>query len=271
MARKARVASETGIYHVMLRGVNRQDIFECEKDFLKFLYLMQRVAYPEDEEGRPMPPNLIIYAYCLMPNHVHLLVKEQSVKISDAIKSISVSYAFYFNVKYEHLGHLFQDRFRSEVVNDMDYFVTLIRYIHQNPVAGGLVKRVKDYPWSSWCEYDPKKKCIVPVCCTETVLGRFSFGSLEEIVNDQLPQTKRILDYDDDTSVRMPDDKVRNYIHWACEIDLISEVQKMPQEQRNEILKRALRYGASIRQISRVTGVSRGIIQRLKSKFDEQS
>ena len=153
----------------------------------------------------------------------------------------------------------------------MDYFVTLIRYIHQNPVAGGLVKRVKDYPWSSWCEYDPKKKCIVPVCCTETVLGRFSFGSLEEIVNDQLPQTKRILDYDDDTSVRMPDDKVRNYIHWACEIDLISEVQKMPQEQRNEILKRALRYGASIRQISRVTGVSRGIIQRLKSKLDEQS
>ena len=269
MARKARQASKTGIYHVMLRGVNRQDIFESEKDYLKFLNLMQRAAFPEDEDGNPMPPNLIIYAYCLMPNHVHLLVKEQGVRISDAIKSISVSYAFFFNVKYEHLGHLFQDRFRSETVNDMDYFVTLIRYIHQNPVAGGLVNHVRDYPWSSWCEYDPKKKCIVPVCYTKTVLDRFSFGALEEIVNDQLPQTKRILDFDNDTSVRMPDDKVRNYIHLACEVDMLSDVQKMPQEQRNEILKRALRYGASIRQISRVTGVSRGIIQRLKAKLDQ--
>ena len=157
MPRKAREASKTGIYHVMLRGVNRQDIFECEKDFLKFLYLMQRAVFPEDENGKPMPPKLIIYAYCLMPNHVHLLVKEQDIKISDAIKSISVSYAFYFNVKYEHLGHLFQDRFRSETVNDLDYFVTLIRYIHQNPVVAGLVNQVIDYRWSSWCEYDPKK------------------------------------------------------------------------------------------------------------------
>ncbi|MBQ9385835.1 MAG: transposase [Bacteroidaceae bacterium] len=263
MARKARESSPTGIYHVMLRGVNRQDIFECEKDYLKFLYLMQRVAFPVDEKGRPMPPNLIIYAYCLMPNHVHLLVKEHNVKISDAIKSISVSYAFYFNVKYEHLGHLFQDRFRSEVVNDMDYFVTLIRYIHQNPVAGAMVNHVRDYPWSSWCEYDPKRKCYVPVCTTQTVLDRFSFGALEEIVNEQLPETHHILDFDNDTSVRMRDDKVRNYIRSACKVTLISEVQQMPQEQRNEILKQALEYGASIRQISRVTGVSRGIIQKL--------
>ena len=78
MARLPREASQSGIYHVMLRGVNRQDIFESDKDYLKFLYLMEREAFPKDEEGRPMPPNLIIYAYCLMPNHVHLLVRERS-------------------------------------------------------------------------------------------------------------------------------------------------------------------------------------------------
>ena len=149
----------------MLRGVNRQDIFECDNDYLKYLSLLERAVYPVDEiTGRPKPPTLVIYAYCLMPNHVHLLVKEQSCGISDAIKSISVSYAYYFNKKYEHLGHLFQDRFRSETVNDMEYFVQLLRYIHQNPVAGGLVNNVRYYRWSNWREFDPGMVCDVPLC-----------------------------------------------------------------------------------------------------------
>ena len=62
MARLPREASQSGVYHVMLRGVNRQDIFENDKDYLKFLYLMQREAFPKDDDGGPMPPNLVIYA-----------------------------------------------------------------------------------------------------------------------------------------------------------------------------------------------------------------
>ena len=80
MSRKARIYSESGVYHVMLRGINRQDIFESEKDYIKFLYEIRRVAFPDDETGKPMKPELVVYAYCLMPNHVHLLVKEQDVK-----------------------------------------------------------------------------------------------------------------------------------------------------------------------------------------------
>ena len=109
MARKLRLASDSGIYHVILRGVNRQDIFENEKDFLKFLSLMERLAFPVDETGHRVPPLLVIYAYCLMPNHVHLLLREQpGMLVSDAIKWISGTYAGYFNVKYEHVGHLFR-------------------------------------------------------------------------------------------------------------------------------------------------------------------
>jgi len=247
----------------MLRGVNRQDIFESDKDYLKFLYLMQREAFPKDEEGGPMPPNLIIYAYCLMPNHVHLLVKEQSNGISAAIKSISISYAHYFNVKYDRTGHLFQDRFRSETVNDMDYFTTLLRYIHQNPVAGALVTQVKDYQWSSWCEFDNRLRCYVPVCDTATVFRKYSFGALEEMVNDPLPKTLRIMDIDRKNNGSLDDDDVRDFIKTVCHIETISDIQQMPRNRRNEILKMALEYGASIRQLSRVTGVSRGVIEKL--------
>lgn len=264
MARRPRETSQTGIYHVMLRGVNRQDIFESDKDYLKFLYLMQREAYPEDQDGRPMPPNLVIYAYCLMPNHVHLLVKEQSNGISDPIKSITISYAHYFNVKYDRLGHLFQDRFRSETVNDSEYFITLIRYIHQNPVAGALVSEVKDYQWSSWREYDNRLRCYVPVCSTNPVFEKYSFDALEELVNDPLPKTQRILDIDRKINGRLDDDEIREFIRSVCHIETISDVQQMPRNRRNEVLKLLLEYGGSIRQISRVTGISRGIIGKLK-------
>lgn len=263
MPRLPREASSSGIYHVMLRGVNRQDIFESDKDYLKFLYLMQREAFPKDEEGSPMSPNLVIYAYCLMPNHVHLLVKEQNNGISDPIKSISISYAHYFNVKYDRAGHLFQDRFRSETVNDMEYFTTLIRYIHQNPVASALVGKVKDYQWSSWCEYDSRLRCYVPVCSTNPVFEKYSFDVLEELVNDPLPKTQRILDIDRKTNGILDDDEVRDFIQLVCHIQTIADVQQMPRNRRNEVLKMVLEYGASVRQLSRVTGVSRGVIGKL--------
>ena len=213
--------------------------------------------------GRPKPPTLVIYAYCLMPNHVHLLVKEQSCGISDAIKSISVSYAYYFNKKYEHLGHLFQDRFRSETVNDMEYFVQLLRYIHQNPVAGGLVNNVRYYRWSSWREFDPGMVCDVPLCAKNAVFSKISFDALEELVDEPLPKTRRMLDFDNDTSVRMDDDKVREFIHQVCGIESISEIQHYPKAQRNEVLKMLIEYGAGYRQITRVTGISRGVFEKL--------
>ena len=265
MARKSRLASNSGVYHVMLRGVNRQDIFECENDYLKYLSLLERAVFPVDEiTGKSLPPTLVIYAYCLMPNHVHLLVREQSGGISDAIKSISVAYAYYFNKKYEHLGHLFQDRFRSEVVNDWEYFLTLMRYIHQNPVAGGLVRDVRHYRWSSWREYDPEMISDIPICATKSVFTKISFEALEELVDEPLPKAQRFLDFNSDTSVRLHDDEIREFLHEACGIASISEIQHYPKERRNEVLKLLQEFGAGERQITRVTGISRGVLTRLK-------
>ena len=118
MPRQERTKSGTGIYHVMLRGINRT-----------------------------------FYSYCLMSNHLHLLVREHKESVSSVMKRLGIAYAYYFNKKYQRNGHLFQDRFRSEPVNTMEYFVTLLRYIHQNPVKAGLVSSPGNYSWSSWHEY----------------------------------------------------------------------------------------------------------------------
>ena len=263
MARKARLASDSGVYHVILRGVNRQDIFESDKDYLKFLSLLERVAFPVDETGRRIEPLLVIYAYCLMPNHVHLLVREQKCGLSDTIKWISGTYAGYFNQKYEHVGHLFQDRFRSEVVNDMEYFVTLLRYIHQNPIAGGLVSNVKDYRWSSWYEFDPSLKCAIALCSVGAVLHKISFDALKELIDEPLPKTQRILDFDSDTGMRVSDDRLREYIKAEFGIEEVSQIQHLAKEDRNEIIISLLEFCRNVMQISRVTGVSRGVIIRL--------
>lgn len=264
MARKLRLASDSGVYHVILRGVNRQDIFESEKDYLKFLSLMERLAFPVDETGHRTPPLLVIFAYCLMPNHVHLLVREQPrMLISDAIRWISGTYAGFFNKKYEHVGHLFQGRFRSEVVNDWEYFLTLLRYIHQNPLAGGLVNDVRHYRWSSWREFDPEMVCDVPICATTSVFTKISFEALEELVDTPLPKTQRILDFDSDTGWRVTDERLREYIKAEFGISEVSTIQHLEKPKRNEIVKKLLEFCGNVMQISRVTGISRGVIIRL--------
>ena len=164
MARPLREISSTGIYHVMLRGINRQVIFEHPVDYRKFIDLLCLMVSPSDELGRALPSLCRIYAYCLMPNHIHMIIQEKSENLSTVIHRIATAYALYYNMKYERCGHLFQDRFKSEPVNDEAYFVTLLRYVHQNPVAGGLCKHVVDYEWSSWGEYIGKSNDIPRIC-----------------------------------------------------------------------------------------------------------
>lgn len=144
MSRYARRKSKSGIYHIMLRGINRQDIFEDDEDRQRLLETIKHYKTVSDYE---------IYGYCLMSNHVHLLLAEKEEPLSLAIKRISSSYVYWYNWKYGRCGHLFQDRFKSEIVEDEGYLLTVLRYIHQNPVKAGLVKDVKEFAWSSHHEY----------------------------------------------------------------------------------------------------------------------
>ncbi len=266
MPRSIRLKSSSGFYHVMLRGINRQHIFEVDSDFVKFQQLLYKKCFPEDQDGSPMPECCVIYAYCLMPNHVHLLIQQKNESVSDIIKCIAISYAQHYNTKYDHSGHVFQDRFKSEPVDNINYFITLLRYIHQNPVAGGLSHTVDGYRWSSWQEYINPKSCVIAFCATQSVYERVSRDQLIALVNDPMPKMQKVLDFDNTRCRRMSDERIREYLQYEYGIENPMTVQWLDKKKRNELIRDVCAFGASARQLSRIIGVSSYIIRKLTRK-----
>jgi len=144
MSREARKLSSTKIYHVMVRGNRRQDIFLEDEDRLKFIEILKRKKQKGEYE---------LYAFCLMNNHVHLLIKEKNEQLSQIMKRVNISYVNYFNQKYKLIGHLFQGRFKSEPIEDENYLLAVLSYIHHNPLNAFIINNLEDYPWSSYCLY----------------------------------------------------------------------------------------------------------------------
>ena len=259
MARQLRKESATGIHHVMLRGINRQDIFVDSEDYRVFIHYLHKLVRTKDDSGQPLPAYATFYAYCLMNNHVHLLIREGAEKLSSAVKRLAAAYARYYNTKYQHYGHLFQDRFKSEPVNDAAYFFTLLRYIHQNPVAAGLTEDVAGYEWSSWGEYE-RKGTGCNICNVEQVLGRMPYEELSCLVFELLPKTTVILDFDN-ASRLLTDQDIRDFLTNTYGLREVSDILLYSRDRQRDILRSAKEYGASIRQLSRLTGISVGIIR----------
>jgi len=140
-ARRLREKSNSSIYHIILRGINKQDIFHDAEDKMRLIETL--IYYKNICEYE-------IYGYCLMDNHIHFLIKEVKETISQAIKRVGVSYVYWYNLKHQRNGHLFQDRFKSEKIEDDRYLLTVLRYIHQNPIKAGIVADVAKYKWSSY-------------------------------------------------------------------------------------------------------------------------
>ena len=156
MPRKARKLSSCGVYHIMIRGINRMTIFNDDADNLNFLHIIDFCA---DE-------NFIIMAYCLMGNHLHLLAKDCNDSLQHMMKAIGVRYVAYYNRRYQRTGPLFQGRYKSQPVTTKGYFLRVLRYIHRNPVAAGMVQDMQDYPWSSYIDYFASRK--KPLCHVDT-------------------------------------------------------------------------------------------------------
>ena len=256
MTRRARENSLTGIYHVMLRGINRQEIFHDRDDYWKFIKILYQQVNPKDMTGQPLPPRCDFYAYCLMPNHVHLLVKAGNELLGNLIKSIGIAYAAYYNKRYVRVGHLFQDRFRSEPVNDINYFITLIRYVHQNPVAGGLTKCVADYPWSSWLEYLSPERCQMPVCTTSAVIKRFSLDELKELVDEPLAKSAVVLEFDKEERDKLAEEDLRDFLTEFFGFSDHRAFKRLSDSQLEVILKIAHNHGFSIRRLAHFTGLT---------------
>lgn len=184
MPRHQRILSETGTYHVMMRGNERKNLFQGDEDKQRFL---ETLFVKRKETG------FSVYAYCLMDNHIHLLIKESEESLATTMKRVNASYAFYFNQKYHRVGHLFQDRFKSEPVEDDRYLMAVARYIHNNPVKAGMVDTLEQYKWSSYRCYLAPDKPESRNVDTAFILSSISINQQEAIHNSSAFLWKRTL------------------------------------------------------------------------------
>ena len=246
MPRKARRLGSSGYYHVIMRGINRQLIFEDETDYHVFLSLLKRCRKEE---------SITICAYCLMSNHVHLLLNSPAENLSAFVKKLGVHYVAYFNSKYDRVGHLFQDRFRSEPIEDEAYLLTVFRYILRNPEKAGLCK-ASEYSWSSYSLYG-KENHLTDTSVFHDYLGDYSHYQvfMEADISDA-----SVMEY----NPRRPCDDTRAAREAMRRLQLksLSDLQKCSKETRNQAIKILRSEGISERQIPRITGFSRGLIRK---------
>lgn len=251
MPRKARTKSKTGVYHIVWRGANRQEIFHDEEDWITFLDILKKYK---------LKWGLTVYAWCLMSNHVHLLLKEGHENISNTMKRIGVSYVLYYNWKYRTTGHLFQDRFNSENVEDKKYLLTVVRYIHQNPLKARMVTQMEEWKWSSCCGYYGKSVYPQHTLDVHIILNMFSadlphaierFKEFNERSNKD--QCLDIVEH----KRRLTDEEAKLEIKKRLSNIEIAHVKSLPKEQRNAVLRSVKEIeGLSMRQVARIFGVS---------------
>ncbi|MBI5676515.1 MAG: transposase [Nitrospirae bacterium] len=153
MARKPRIEFDGAFYHIITRGNQRQNIFKDNEDFLKYLQILSK--YKSQYK-------YFLYAYVLMNNHVHLLFETQETPLSKILQGISQSYTVYFNRRYKTSGHLFQGRYKAILCDKDEYLLSLVKYIHLNPVRAKMVRIPEEYQWSSHASYavKPEKRGI---------------------------------------------------------------------------------------------------------------
>jgi REP element-mobilizing transposase RayT len=147
MSRVARVESPTGYYHILVRGNNRSYIFKNQR---------HKVAFMEMIEEQEKDTGMELAAWCIMDNHVHLVIKAELDQLSLAMKRINIKFAMMYNQDQNMVGHVFQDRFKSHVIDSDEYLLQVIRYVHNNPVSAKIEKNPGDYKWSSYREYFTK-------------------------------------------------------------------------------------------------------------------
>ena len=245
MARQARKKSFTGYLHVIVRGIGKQILFEEKADYGYYLSLLKKYA---EETG------VNVCAYCLMENHVHLLVHDKGNELTRFMKKIGICYALYYNNKYDRTGHLFQDRFMSEPVETQEYLLTVFRYILNNPAKAGICP-ASEYLWSSYRNYDSVESFV------DTTMLRQLIGDWEQyagfIATQNHDQCMEFMSHKKD------ENWAKDVLRATLDVESGTVIQSYEKTRRNEALRKLKEAGLSCRQIERLTGIGRSIVQRI--------
>ncbi|WP_035767753.1 transposase [Butyrivibrio sp. NC2002] len=246
MARRARSMSESGYMHIIVRGNGKQILFEEYQDYKHFLNRLERYCLETEVKT---------CTYCLMDNHVHLLVHGEASSIVLLMKKLEVSYSGYFNKKYERVGHLFQNRYLSERIETEKYLLTAFRYILQNPEKAGICKS-SEFRWSSYSLYYNPPEYI-------------DLSKIKLLLGDN-EHYRRFIAYESDeecldyNSNKHDDEWAKKELKNCLNISSGTVLQNYSRIDRDAALSRLKDRGLSIRQIERLTGINRNTIQRAK-------
>jgi len=151
LARQLRIEYPGAFYHVFSRGNQKQLVFLSDEDLGFFLKCLRKA---HEKFG------VIIHVYCLMPNHFHIILETPLGNLSRAMHFLITNYTIYFNKKHKRVGHLFQGRFKSVLIEAVSYAKELSRYIHLNPVRSEIVERPEQYAWSSYGYYQRRTRAL---------------------------------------------------------------------------------------------------------------
>ena len=216
MARKARIKSQSGIYHVLIRGNANLDLFTDAEDTIYYVSLLQ------DLIDRDL---CRIFAYSLHPTHVHLLI-QKAEEIGSAMRRLASTYAYYYNVKYDHYGPIYQDRFKSQPVETRPFFLRVLDFILTQPVEAKatLINAIPSLPETN-----------------SSLLT--SHSSLSKVL-DFAPRPLRITE-----------SRLLTYLQQQHAFSSITEFLQRPTEEQNKIISDCRHQGGSVRQLSRLTGI----------------
>jgi putative transposase len=198
--------AKSSIYHLYNRGDNKEIIFRDEQDYRAFLFRLglalgfEKKNLDECEITKSpksririsglKPDNFKLHAFCLMPNHIHLLIEQcGDESLSKLILKVSTSFSKYINIKYKRIGHVFQDRFKSVRIETNPQLMLVSSYIHMNPVKDSSVDKPEGYKWSSYNDFivDRKNPIVHKKFLTEI------FGSTKSFINENTKLYKKIV------------------------------------------------------------------------------
>ncbi len=247
MPRQARAKSASNIYHVILRGVNRQAIFECDADKKHFMTVLKEC---KEISG------FRLHAFCLMTNHVHFLIEPAEESLDIVFKRIGTRYVVWYNRKYQRAGHLFQDRFRSENVETDQYYMTVLRYILQNPMKAGMESQPGNYRWSSYLAYEKGNGSV-----TDTEYADKLFGSRKTLIDFIRQSSDEDAMDEEQYDWRLRDDQAKEIMKRISQCETAADFQLLDKKVRKAYAREMYLNKLSMGQIARLTGMPKSSVQ----------
>ena len=260
MARVARLVSDSGYYHVMARGNNKEMIFKNPSEKQYYLDELEQAI----EEG-----SLTLLSYCIMDNHIHLLINSDIDSMADAFRRINLKFALRYNKKYKQAGHVFQGRYKSEVVNTDQYLLSVIRYIHNNPVKAGIVFKAENYKWSSYRDYLNNGNSLVDSNEKEMIMNMLG-GSIDQFQRFHLKDDMlEFLEIKEDLEVER-EIKARKILKDYCDKYKVKDIKQLcnNKDAIDEIVIDLLQLSKlSHRRVADLLGINRGIVHNIAKKI----